>query len=52
MLLIGIAGCGVLAAPLAPPDAGTREDREALMRYIVEKTILRTAWSPFTAGRP
>jgi len=44
----------ILAATLAATagDPGTPADRLALLDYVVAKTIERTAWSPFTVGRP
>lgn len=35
-----------LLSGLMAQNAGTREDREALFNYIVEKTRIREAWSP------
>lgn len=48
---LALSGC---APSGSPPNAalGSAADREAMVRDIVAKTMARTAWSPYTAGRP
>ncbi|MGH7552350.1 MAG: hypothetical protein ACREMQ_04915 [Longimicrobiales bacterium] len=35
-----------------PSPLGTPDEREALVRDLVRQTLERTAWSPYTEGRP